>query len=99
MRAPRVTLLQVFAGSIAAIALLLGSNLLLFLTATRRSILQSAEALRAAAARFVHPGGGGFVLDRRERPVGGGVFSGSLASGGAAPDPTEHLTFRTPASR
>src|SRR5438552_3814742 len=65
MRAPRVTLLQVFAGSAAALALLLGALLALFSAATRRSVL--------------HPA----ALHRQ----------------GPAPDPTEHLTFRTAASR
>jgi len=53
MRAPRVTLLQVFAGSAAALALLLGALLALFSAATRRSVLHTAEALRASAARRI----------------------------------------------
>src|SRR5438067_6052064 len=53
MRAPRLTLVQVFAGSAAAVAVLLATLLVLFLAASRRSILQSAEALRDAAARRI----------------------------------------------
>jgi len=53
MRAPRVTLLQVFAGSSAGLAVLLGALLLLFFAATRRSVLTTAEALRDSAARRI----------------------------------------------
>ena len=53
MRAPRVTLLQLFAGSATLLAVLLGALLALFFTATRRSILQTAEALRDSAARRI----------------------------------------------
>ena len=192
MRAPRVTLLQVFAGSAAALALLLGALLALFSAATRRSVLHTAEALRASAARridalvreeldgasravhdveqsirlgvadpdlatsvesalfaevvrnprlaevtftraqrdgfdaegepvlgpgrrcqvsvvrtdsgalttrIVWPEGRGFALQVREREVGAGLSSAALHRQGPAPDPTEHLTFRTAASR
>ncbi|HKC58455.1 MAG TPA: adenylate/guanylate cyclase domain-containing protein [Myxococcales bacterium] len=192
MRAPRVTLLQVFAGSAAALALLLGALLALFSAATRRSVLHTAEALRASAARrieamvreeldgaaravrdveqsirlgvaepdsaasiesalfaevvrnprlaevtftraerdgfdpggepslgpgrrcqvsvvrtdagalvtrIIWPDGHGFALHVRERAEGGGLLSAPLRRQGPTPDPTEHLTFRTAASR
>ncbi len=192
MRAPRVTLLQVFAGSTAALALLLGALLALFFAATRRSLLDTAEALRDSAARriealvreeldgasravrdveqsirlgvadpdvpasiesalfaglvrnphlaevtftraerngfdgegaaalapagrwqvsvvrtdggplvtrYTRPQGSGFSLELRERVEGGGLSSAAFRPRGAAPDPTEHLTFRTAASR
>jgi adenylate cyclase len=53
MRAPRLTLVQVYAVSAAAVAVLLAAMLGLFLAASRRSILESAEALRDAAARRI----------------------------------------------
>src|SRR5712692_2847470 len=192
MRAPRVTLLQVFAGSTAALVLLLGALLALFFAATRRSLLTTAEALRDSAARriealvreeldgasravrdveqsirlgvadpdvpasiesalfaglvrnphlaevtftraerngfdgegesalapagrwqvsvvrtdggplvtrYTRPQGSGFSLELRERVEGGGLSSAAFRARGAAPDPTEHLTFRTAASR
>src|SRR5438067_1488858 len=53
MRSPRLTLLQVFVASMGAIAFLLALLLALFLSSSRASILQSAEALRDAAARRI----------------------------------------------
>jgi adenylate cyclase len=53
MRAPRLTLLQVFVASMGGIAFLLALLLALFLSSSRSSILQSAEALRDAAARRI----------------------------------------------
>lgn len=50
MRGPRLTLLQAFVGGAAVVAVLLGVLAALVLAGTRRSILQSAERLRAAAA-------------------------------------------------
>jgi len=192
MRAPRVTLLQMFAGSTAALVLLLGALLALFFAATRRSLLGTAEALRDSAARRIEglvreeldgasrvvrdveqsirlgvadpdvpasiesalfaglsrnphlaevtftraerdgfdgdgeavlapagrwqvslvrtdggplvtratrPEGSGFSLELRERAEGGGLLSAPFRPRGGAPDPTEHLTFRTAASR
>ena len=50
MRRSRVTLLQTFVGGAALVAVLLGVLAAVVLEGTRRSILQSAEKLRAAAA-------------------------------------------------
>lgn len=50
MRGPRLTLLQAFVGGAALVAVLLGVLAALVLAGTRRSILESAEKLRAAAA-------------------------------------------------
>ena len=40
-----------------------------------------------------------FVLERRARAKGAALDAGKLQPAGAAMDPTEHLTFRTTASR
>ena len=53
MRAPRLTLLQVFVVSMGGIAFLLALLIALFLSSSRASILESAEALRDAAARRI----------------------------------------------
>lgn len=50
MPGPRLTLLQTFAGGAALVAVLLGVLAAVVLAGTRRSILDSAEKLRAAAA-------------------------------------------------
>src|SRR5919201_2879779 len=53
MRAPRLTLLQVFVVSMGGIAFLLALLIALFLSSSRASIVESAEALRDAAARRI----------------------------------------------
>src|SRR5919201_2164099 len=53
MRAPRLTLLQVFVVSMGGIAFLLALLIALFLSSSRASIVESAEALRGAAARRI----------------------------------------------
>ncbi len=50
---PRLTLRQLFLLSTAAIALLVGVLLFVFLEGSRRSILETSQALRTAAARRV----------------------------------------------
>src|SRR5258708_7439370 len=50
---PRLTLRQLFLLSAAAIALLVGVLLFVFLEGSRRSILETSQALRTAAARRV----------------------------------------------
>ena len=50
---PQLTLRQLFLLSTAAIALLVGVLLFVFLEGSRRSILETSQALRTAAARRV----------------------------------------------
>ncbi len=49
--------------------------------------------------RIVREDGDHFVAQRRDRAPDGPLLAGPLIDEGAAPDPTQHLTFSTPASQ
>jgi len=59
----------------------------------------SADPDSSVLTRRVSGKGGRFGIDGRARPPGGGFLGAPFRGGGAAPDPTEHPTFRAAAGK